>query len=57
MLMGEPVIFVSLNYRMSVWGFLASQEVKDAGIGNIGLQDRTDPSSFPSQFQLLKSVH
>jgi acetylcholinesterase len=38
--MGEPVVVVSLNYRVSVWGFLGGQQVKDAGVGNIGLQDR-----------------
>ncbi|EIW52423.1 carotenoid ester lipase precursor [Trametes versicolor FP-101664 SS1] len=38
--MGEPVIYVSMNYRVSAYGFLASQEVKDAGVGNLGLQDQ-----------------
>ncbi|KAI0265664.1 carotenoid ester lipase precursor [Gloeopeniophorella convolvens] len=38
--LGEPVIYVSLNYRVSAFGFLASQEVKDAGVGNLGLQDQ-----------------
>jgi len=56
--LGEPVIYVSMNYRVSGmllpprsvstcsnvpfagFGFLASQEVKDAGVGNLGLQDR-----------------
>ncbi|KAF8260204.1 carotenoid ester lipase precursor [Lactarius quietus] len=52
----EPVIYVSMNYRVSgtfthpivsrefnaflAFGFLASQEVKDAGVGNLGLQDQ-----------------
>ncbi|TFY81774.1 hypothetical protein EWM64_g2237 [Hericium alpestre] len=31
----EPVVYVSLNYRVS-----ASQEVKEAGVGNLGLQDQ-----------------
>ena len=81
--LGEPVIYVSMNYRyvlsmqscptdllnvgkqntgsqvrvdtndyllnkslntpflFQAFGFLSSQEVKDAGIGNLGLQDRT----------------
>lgn len=33
---GKPLVLVSMNYRMSAFGFLASQEVKDAGVGNIG---------------------
>jgi carboxylesterase type B len=36
----EPVIYVSINYRVTAFGFLASQEVKDAGVGNLGLQDQ-----------------
>ncbi|KAF8262660.1 carotenoid ester lipase precursor [Lactarius quietus] len=38
--LNEPVIYVSMNYRLSAFGFLASQEVKDAGVGNLGLQDQ-----------------
>ncbi|KAM5540835.1 hypothetical protein V8D89_005479 [Ganoderma adspersum] len=38
--LGEPVVYVSMNYRVSAYGFLASQEVKDAGVGNLGLQDQ-----------------
>ncbi|KAK6992566.1 carboxylic ester hydrolase [Favolaschia claudopus] len=38
--MGEPVIYVSLNYRVSAFGFLASKEVRAAGVGNLGLQDQ-----------------
>ncbi|KDQ26029.1 hypothetical protein PLEOSDRAFT_46151 [Pleurotus ostreatus PC15] len=42
--LGEPVIYVSMNYRYdpSSFGFLASQEVKDAGVGNLGLQDQRE---------------
>ncbi|KAH9027863.1 carotenoid ester lipase precursor [Lactarius hengduanensis] len=41
----EPVVYVSLNYRWTInallaFGFLASQEVKDAGVGNLGLHDQ-----------------
>ncbi|KAF8189169.1 Alpha/Beta hydrolase protein [Mycena galopus ATCC 62051] len=44
---GSPVVYVSLNYRRvtpnnrqkSALGFLASKEVKEAGLGNLGLQD------------------
>jgi carboxylesterase type B len=38
--LGQPVIFVSMNYRLSGLGFLASKEVREAGVGNLGLQDR-----------------
>ncbi|PFH47076.1 hypothetical protein AMATHDRAFT_153008 [Amanita thiersii Skay4041] len=40
MALGEPVIFVSMNYRLSGLGFLAGKEIKEAGIGNLGLQDQ-----------------
>ncbi|KAF8261988.1 carotenoid ester lipase precursor [Lactarius quietus] len=36
----QPVVYVSLNYRLAAFGFLASQEVKDARIGNLGLWDQ-----------------
>ncbi|KJA16248.1 hypothetical protein HYPSUDRAFT_219571 [Hypholoma sublateritium FD-334 SS-4] len=39
-LLDMPVIYASINYRVSAFGFLASQEVKDAGVGNLGLQDQ-----------------
>ncbi|EIW81564.1 carotenoid ester lipase precursor [Coniophora puteana RWD-64-598 SS2] len=35
-----PAIYVSMNYRVAAFGFLASKEVKDAGVGNLGLQDQ-----------------
>ncbi|PCH36159.1 sterol esterase [Wolfiporia cocos MD-104 SS10] len=38
--LGEPVIFVSHNYRLNAFGFLASQEVADVGHTNIGLRDQ-----------------
>ncbi|KAH9941670.1 alpha beta-hydrolase [Epithele typhae] len=36
----NPVIFVSMNYRVSAYGFLAGKEVKDAHVGNLGLRDQ-----------------
>ncbi|KAF9448568.1 carotenoid ester lipase precursor [Macrolepiota fuliginosa MF-IS2] len=39
-ILGTPIIYVSMNYRLTGFGFLASKEVKDAGIGNLGLQDQ-----------------
>ncbi|KAJ7310013.1 carotenoid ester lipase precursor [Mycena albidolilacea] len=38
--LGEPVIYVSMNYRVSAFGFLASKEVRAAGVENLGLQDQ-----------------
>ncbi|KAG6829190.1 hypothetical protein H0H92_005390 [Tricholoma furcatifolium] len=40
--MGSPVIFVSMNYRVSGFGFLGGKEVKKAGVGNLGLQDQRE---------------
>ncbi|KUI64628.1 Lipase 2 [Cytospora mali] len=38
--MGTPFIAVTPNYRLSMWGFLYSQEVVDAGITNLGMLDQ-----------------
>ncbi|KAG0699983.1 Alpha/Beta hydrolase protein [Suillus ampliporus] len=35
-----PVIYVTMNYRLLAFGFLASEEVRRAGVGNLGLQDQ-----------------
>ncbi|KAJ3551121.1 hypothetical protein NM688_g4916 [Phlebia brevispora] len=40
--LGTPILYVSLNYRLSAFGFLASQEVLEAGVSNIGLQDQRE---------------
>jgi carboxylesterase type B len=40
--LGSPVIYVSMNYRLTGFGFLASEEVKAAGVGNLGLQDQRE---------------
>ncbi|KAJ7642603.1 carotenoid ester lipase precursor [Mycena polygramma] len=37
---GEPVIVVTINYRLSAWGFLGGKEAADAGISNLGLRDQ-----------------
>ncbi|KAF7377302.1 Carboxylic ester hydrolase [Mycena sanguinolenta] len=39
-LIGEPVIIVAPNYRVSAFGFLASKEVAEAGLTNLGLRDQ-----------------
>ncbi|PKS04870.1 hypothetical protein jhhlp_008234 [Lomentospora prolificans] len=38
--MDKPIMAVSLDYRLSAWSFLASQEAVDAGIANTGLEDQ-----------------
>ncbi|PPQ78726.1 hypothetical protein CVT25_010729 [Psilocybe cyanescens] len=40
--LGQPVIYVSMNYRLTGFGFLPGKEVKDAGVGNLGLQDQRE---------------
>ncbi|KAK0460036.1 carotenoid ester lipase precursor [Desarmillaria tabescens] len=38
----QPVIYVSMNYRVSGFGFLAGKEVKEAAVGNLGLHDQRE---------------
>ncbi|KAK0503648.1 carotenoid ester lipase precursor [Armillaria luteobubalina] len=40
--LNQPVIYVSMNYRVSGFGFLASKEVKEAAVGNLGLHDQRE---------------
>ncbi|KAL8280018.1 hypothetical protein RQP46_007599 [Phenoliferia psychrophenolica] len=37
---GTPVIWVAVNYRLNIFGFLAGSEVKDGGVANLGLWDQ-----------------
>ncbi|KAL2851245.1 Alpha/Beta hydrolase protein [Aspergillus pseudodeflectus] len=37
---GKPFIGVSLNYRLSTWGFLGSKEITQSGNTNLGLRDQ-----------------
>jgi carboxylesterase type B len=37
---GKPIITVSINYRLSTWGFLSSKEVIASGNTNMGLRDQ-----------------
>ncbi|QIW99505.1 hypothetical protein AMS68_005023 [Peltaster fructicola] len=37
---GKPIIAVSINYRLSGWGFLSSAEVSGSGNTNLGLRDQ-----------------
>jgi len=38
--LGKPIIGVSINYRLTAWGFLASQAVTNSGNTNLGLRDQ-----------------
>jgi hypothetical protein len=48
----SPIKFLGHPYRIIAFGFLASQEVKDAGVGNLGLHDR---ASFHPKHGLSRS--
>ncbi|KAJ4288146.1 hypothetical protein N0V90_012163 [Kalmusia sp. IMI 367209] len=37
---GKPIIAVSLNYRLSLWGFASSSELAQEGSLNVGLRDQ-----------------
>lgn len=37
---GKPIIGVSINYRLSVWGFLAGEEILGSGNSNCGFRDQ-----------------
>lgn len=37
---GKPVIIVSINYRLSTFGFLFSKEVQSKGATNLGIRDQ-----------------
>ncbi|KAJ5733852.1 hypothetical protein N7493_002638 [Penicillium malachiteum] len=36
----QPIIGVSINYRLSGWGFLWGEEMAKEGLGNLGLRDQ-----------------
>ena len=38
--MGQPIIFVSANYRLNGFGTLASQEITNANVSNLMLKDQ-----------------
>jgi carboxylesterase type B len=37
---GKPIVGVSINYRLSLWGFTSSNEMAKEGALNIGLRDQ-----------------
>ncbi|PIL28506.1 hypothetical protein GSI_08544 [Ganoderma sinense ZZ0214-1] len=40
--LGNPIVYVSVNYRLSAFGFLGGKEVKDADVANLGLWDQRE---------------
>ncbi|OJT05048.1 Lipase 1 [Trametes pubescens] len=36
----KPIIFVNMNYRLGPFAFLGGKEIKEAGVGNLGLHDQ-----------------
>lgn len=38
--MGKPIVAVSMNYRVSGWGFMKSTDLVDEGSTNMGLRDQ-----------------
>lgn len=39
-LMGQPVIATSINYRLGAWGYLWGSEMEKVGAGNLGYRDQ-----------------
>lgn len=37
---GKPIVGVTINYRLSLWGFPNGQEVIDSGNANLGFRDQ-----------------
>ncbi|TFK88164.1 carotenoid ester lipase precursor [Polyporus arcularius HHB13444] len=48
--LNRPAIYVALNYRLNVFGFLGGKEVKEAGIGNLGLHDQRTALRWVNRF-------
>ncbi|GJE92629.1 carotenoid ester lipase precursor [Phanerochaete sordida] len=40
--MNQPIVYVGMNYRLSLFGFLGGKEVKESGVANLGLQDQRE---------------
>ncbi|KAI0699617.1 carotenoid ester lipase precursor [Cerioporus squamosus] len=48
--LSEPVIYVALNYRLHLFGFLGGREMKEEGLGNLGLHDQRAALQWVHQF-------
>lgn len=38
--LGQPIVFVAINYRLGAFGFLAGKELQNEGSTNLGLRDQ-----------------
>ncbi|KAJ6520633.1 Alpha/Beta hydrolase protein [Mycena vulgaris] len=47
----EPIIVVTPDYCLNVFGFLAGREVARNGVGNLGFRDRTPQGLVPMQYR------
>ncbi|RDW60637.1 carboxylic ester hydrolase-37 [Coleophoma cylindrospora] len=47
--MDQPMIVVSINYRLMHFGFTASQEFEEAGLLNLGLEDQRNAMRWVQQ--------
>lgn len=50
------MIVVTFNYRVSIWGFLAAQEIVDDGDTNIGLLDQRKVMEWIQKYISLVSA-
>ncbi|KAK4496750.1 hypothetical protein PRZ48_012733 [Zasmidium cellare] len=48
--MGQPIIFVSANYRLNAFGTLASQEITDANVSNLMLKDQREAMRWVQKY-------
>lgn len=47
---GNDIIFVSFSYRVGIFGFLASEELKKEGSLNFGLHDQRKAIEWVNRF-------
>lgn len=48
--MGQPIVFVSANYRLNAFGTLASQEITDADVSNLMLKDQREAMRWVQEY-------
>ncbi|KAK7018158.1 COesterase domain-containing protein [Favolaschia claudopus] len=48
--MDQPIIYISINYRVSAFGFLGGKEVREAGVGNLGLHDQREALRWTQKY-------
>jgi acetylcholinesterase len=48
--MGQPIMVVSINYRLNNFGFSASKEMEEAGLLNLGLEDQRNAMRWVKKY-------